>query len=159
MVDVHDPVTRSRNMAAVRAVNTKPEMIVRRALHALGFRYRLHETRLPGTPDLVLRKFGALVFVHGCFWHGHDCHLFKWPKSRPDFWRAKIAGNMENDAKSLAALRSSGWRVGIVWECALKGRARRELHETMQLLATWVRSENDSISIGGKRDWSHHSRN
>src|SRR5689334_13526787 len=101
MADVHTPEARSRNMRAVRDRNTKPETIVRKMLHSRGFRYRLHVRTLPGTPDLVLPKYRAVIFVHGCFWHGHDCYLFRMPTSRRDFWEAKIGSNKRRDAQSL----------------------------------------------------------
>ena len=110
MADVVSAEVRSRMMAGIRGKNTKPEMIIRRGLHARGFRYLLHDKRLPGKPDLVLPKHRAVIFVNGCFWHGHDCPLFKWPKTRKGFWRTKIARNRENDESAVIALRRSGWR-------------------------------------------------
>lgn len=149
MADVHDVATRSRNMAAIRGVNTKPEMRVRQALHALGLRYRLHVSELPGKPDLVLPRYKAVIFVHGCFWHGHECHLFKMPATRQDFWQAKISRNVANDEKADMALRDAGWRIGVVWDCALKGRTRLDFSEAMQGLAKWVRSSEPSITLRG----------
>ena len=93
MADVVDRKTRSRMMSGIRGKNTRPELLIRKGLHARGFRFRLHDKRLPGKPDLVLPKYSAVIFVHGCFWHGHDCHLFKWPQSRREFWRKKITRN------------------------------------------------------------------
>lgn len=127
LADVVSPATRSRMMSGIRGKDTKPELAIRRGLHALGFRYRLHARDLPGKPDIVLPRWRAVIFVHGCFWHGHDCHLFKWPKTRTEFWRQKITTNRQNDEKAVAALHAQGWRVLIVWECALKGRTRRNL--------------------------------
>src|SRR6187551_416227 len=98
-------------MAAIRGRNTKPELLVRKAMHAAGLRYRLHAKDLPGRPDLVFARHRAVVFVNGCFWHQHDCHLFKWPGTRLDFWREKIGRNAINDARAIAALRHAGWRV------------------------------------------------
>lgn len=144
-------------MAAIRGSHTKPELLVRRAMHAAGLRYRLHAKELPGKPDMVFPRHRAVVFVNGCFWHGHDCHLFKWPQTREEFWREKIGRNVENDAASVAGLRAAGWRVATLWECALKGRTRLDERETMQRLAAWIRSDLDSMSIGGSKDWSHHS--
>lgn len=136
-------------MAAIRGSHTKPELTIRKALHALGLRYRLHAKDLPGKPDLVFSRHRAAVFVNGCFWHQHDCHLFKWPATRDDFWRTKIGRNVENDARATAALSKLGWRVGIVWECALKGRTRLDEGDAMQRLATWIRSDEESITIRG----------
>ena len=104
LVDVHDKATRSRNMAAIRGSDTKPEMMIRRGLHARGFRFRLHDRKLPGRPDLIFPRHRAVLFVHGCFWHGHGCHLFKWPSTREDFWRQKIGANVARDETSKEAL-------------------------------------------------------
>jgi len=120
MPDVVDPATRSRMMAGIRAKNTAPEMLVRRSLHRLGFRFRLHDKRLPGKPDLLLPKYEAAIFVHGCFWHGHDCPAFKWPSTRAEFWRAKIKRNRELDEHHINTLREMGWRVCVVWECSVR---------------------------------------
>lgn len=136
-------------MAAIRGSHTKPELEVRKALHAAGFRYRLHAKDLPGKPDLVLPRYRAVIFVNGCFWHKHDCHLFKWPATREEFWRAKIGRNVENDARAFDALRAAGWRVAVVWECALKGRTRLEPSSAMQRLAGWIRSDEGTITIRG----------
>jgi len=138
-------------MAAIKSGNTKPELAIRRALHAAGLRYRLHAKDLPGKPDLVFPVHRAVIFVNGCFWHGHDCYLFKWPATRKDFWRTKIERNVENDARAIGALQQSGWRVGIVWECALKGKARLDMVDSMQLLADWIRSDDLAITIRGGR--------
>jgi DNA mismatch endonuclease (patch repair protein) len=107
--------------------DTSPEMLVRKALFREGYRYRLHYPMLPGRPDLVLPKYRAVILVNGCFWHGHGCHLFKWPISRTDFWRKKISGNVERDRRNLAKYHEAGWRVLVIWECALKGRYRLEI--------------------------------
>jgi DNA mismatch endonuclease (patch repair protein) len=115
--DVVDAATRSRMMAGIRGKDTKPEMIVRRALHARGFRYRLHNRALPGSPDLCFPKYRSVIFVHGCFWHGHKCKYFKWPKSRQAFWREKIQNNQARDVRSQTALANLGWRSRTVWEC------------------------------------------
>lgn len=136
-------------MAAIRGRNTKPELKIRQALHAAGLRYRLHGKKLPGKPDLVFPRHKAVLFVHGCFWHHHDCHLFNWPGTREGFWREKIGRNEANDAKAVTALEESGWRVGIVWECALKGRTRPDFVVAMGKLAEWVKSSEKTISIRG----------
>ncbi|MGV2981941.1 very short patch repair endonuclease [Camelimonas sp. ID_303_24] len=120
--------TRSRIMRAVRSTDTRPEMTVRRLLHAMGYRYRLHRRDLPGAPDIVFPGRRKLIFVHGCFWHGHDCARgARMPASNADYWRGKIGGNVTRDATHLAALRQAGWRVLIVWECQLKLRERPAL--------------------------------
>ena len=111
MADVVDSAVRSRIMSNIRGKDTRPEMTVRRGLHARGFRYRLHDRRLPGRPDLVFPRCHALILVHGCFWHGHNCHLFRWPESRAEFWRGKINGNKARDAVNLGPA-SSGRMAG-----------------------------------------------
>lgn len=119
MTDVHTPAVRSRNMAAIRGKHTRPEMVVRRALHALGLRYRLH-ARLPGRPDLVFPKHRAVLFVHGCFWHRHTCANGRvTPRTRAEFWKAKLTGNAERDRRNRHALRKAGWRVLVIWECEI----------------------------------------
>ncbi|MDH1271212.1 MAG: very short patch repair endonuclease [Pseudomonas fluorescens] len=149
MADVVPPEVRSRMMAGIRGKNTMPELLVRRALHAEGFRYRLHDAKLPGKPDMVFPKHRAAVFVHGCFWHGHDCHLFRLPATRPEFWLAKIQGNVARDGRAIDALRQHGWRVGTVWECALKGRTRMPAGEVSAHLAEWLRSDSATFEAEG----------
>lgn len=139
-------------MAAIRGADTKPELIIRRGLHARGFRYRLHNRKLPGRPDLVLPRYRAVIFVNGCFWHGHHCPLFKWPKTREEFWRDKIGGNVERDRRNLESLRASGWRIGVVWECALKGKQRRETKEVLDNLSAWLCDTALECEIEGRQD-------
>ncbi|WP_370234448.1 very short patch repair endonuclease [Brevundimonas sp.] len=149
MADVVDPATRSRMMAGIRGKNTKPELLIRKALHARGFRYRIHCKDLPGNPDLCFPKYRAVIFVHGCFWHGHGCHLFKWPNTRPEFWREKIGRNREVDARAVAELEAAGWRVATVWECALKGTGRLPLDEVIKKLRAWLENAPREIVISG----------
>lgn len=127
LTDVVAPEVRSRMMSGIRGVDTKPEMLIRRGLHARGWRYLLHVRGLPGKPDLVFPKRRVALFVHGCFWHGHDCPLFRWPGTRAEFWRAKIMGNIARDMRARSSLIKDGWRVLEVWECTLKGRAKQPL--------------------------------
>ena len=122
MVDVFDKAKRSQIMASITAKDTKPELQVRKALHRLGYRYRLHDRNLPGTPDLIFRKYNAVIMVNGCFWHGHDCALFRMPATNREFWCNKIENNRKRDKKVLALLLDSGWRVLTIWECSLKGK-------------------------------------
>ena len=136
-------------MAAIRGSHTKPELMIRKALHAAGLRYRLHVKELPGKPDLVFPRHRAVIFVNGCFWHRHDCHLFRWPATRQDFWQEKIGRNVANDEKACAALTDAGWRIATVWECALKGRTRPDFADTMQRLIAWIESEEQTITIRG----------
>jgi len=140
MTDVVDSITRSRMMSRIRGRNTKPEILIRSLLHRQGFRFRLNVRDLPGKPDIVLPRFHAVVFVNGCFWHGHDCSLFKWPGTRPDFWRDKIERNQVNDLKVMSALRTNGWRIGIVWECSIRGKYK-DVEGVVGSLADWIRSD------------------
>jgi len=121
MADVHDKVTRSYNMSRIRSKNTKPEMLVRKFLHAQGFRYKLHDKELPGKPDIVLPKYKTVIFIHGCFWHGHKgCKYFVTPKTRTEWWLNKINSNIANDVKAVRAIRKEGWKIIHLWECDLK---------------------------------------
>ncbi|MBS1595765.1 MAG: DNA mismatch endonuclease Vsr [Bacteroidetes bacterium] len=121
MADVHDKATRSYNMSQIKGKDTKPEMLVRRYLHAHGYRYKLHDRSLPGRPDIVLPKYKTLIFIHGCFWHGHEgCRYYVVPKTRTDWWLEKIGRNTANDQKHHLALRKEGWRILTIWECELK---------------------------------------
>lgn len=149
MADIVSAHVRSRMMSGIRGKDTKPELLVRRALHAAGFRYRLHERTLPGKPDMVFPKYSAVVFIHGCFWHGHDCHLFRMPSTRTEFWQAKISGNVARDVRATALLRETGWRVGTVWECALKGREKLPVDDIVATLAVWLRGETPELEIRG----------
>ena len=120
-MDVHDKKTRSYNMSQIKGKNTKPEEMVRKYLFAQGFRYRKNDKKLPGTPDIVLPKYKTVIFVNGCFWHGHKgCKYFVWPKSNPDFWKKKIETNISRDLQKIKLLQSQGWRVITIWECELK---------------------------------------
>lgn len=123
MADVHSKETRSFNMSQIKGKNTKPEIIVRKHLFAEGFRYRLHDKSLPGNPDIILKKFKTVVFVNGCFWHGHhSCKYFKIPKTRTEWWTEKINKNIDNDTIAMTRLEGLGWNVIVVWECDLKNR-------------------------------------
>lgn len=136
-------------MSRVRGRDTKPEMTVRRGLHALGFRFRLHGRNLPGTPDLIFPRHRAVIFVHGCFWHGHDCPLFRLPGTRTEFWDSKISRNRVRDAETVLALETSGWRVGTVWECAIRGRLRMPVEAMLLACRDWLDEGNGSMEIRG----------
>jgi len=124
MTDVHSKETRSYNMSRIRSKDTKPEMQVRKFLHKHGFRYRLHVKTLPGKPDIVLPKYGIVIFIHGCFWHGHEgCKAAALPKTRKDWWKDKIEKNIINDQKSEEALTALGWKIITIWTCNLKKSA------------------------------------
>lgn len=128
-------------MSGIRGSDTQPELAVRKVLHARGFRYRLHGKSLPGKPDLVFPKYNAVIFVHGCFWHMHQCHLFKWPSTRTEFWKEKISANHERDQKTIQALRQDGWRVLVIWECVLKGKFKMELSSLINEIEKWLLSD------------------
>ena len=127
MGDVHPKDVRSKNMSAIKGKNTSPEIVVRKALFARGFRYRLHVAGLPGKPDLVLPKFKTVIFINGCFWHRHEgCKYAATPKSNSDFWVKKFAGNVERDTQNVAKLKALGWNIVIVWECEFKKKGWEE---------------------------------
>jgi DNA mismatch endonuclease (patch repair protein) len=135
MADVHDKTTRSRNMAAIKGKNTKPEVWLRKALFKRGFRYRLHRKDLPGKPDIVLPRFKTVIFVNGCFWHLHEgCKYFKLPQSNTKFWREKLLANKERDINNHRSLTNRGWKVIIVWECAIKGQTQQAPEDPEELL-------------------------
>ena len=147
---------RRRNMAAIRGRDTKPEMLIRRGLHARGFRFRLQDKRLPGRPDLVLPKWNAAIFVNGCFWHAHDCPLFVIPQTRREFWTEKLAGNVCRDLNNERALLDQGWRVSVVWECSLKGRLRLPEGQALDLLTEWLSSGSLKTQIEGQNVSRYH---
>lgn len=149
MVDVVDKATRSRMMAGIRGANTSPEKQVRSLLHLNGFRFRIHRKDLPGKPDIVLPKYRAVILIHGCFWHRHKCHMFKWPSSNTVFWRAKINSNAKRDARNLAALHDEGWRVLTIWECALRGPGMVKTSLVVNRTAAWLRSKSRKLEISG----------
>lgn len=145
-MDVLTPEQRRLNMSRVRSRDTKPEMVVRRGLHRLGFRFRLHVKALPGCPDLVFPKYRAVVLVNGCFWHGHGCGLCKPPKTRALFWEAKISANVARDERNSVLLRELGWRVFTVWECVTRGTGRlpeTELLRKIELFLSCSVSSSD----------------
>ena len=149
MPDIVDAATRSRMMAGIRGRDTRPELLIRRGLHARGFRYRLHVATLPGRPDMVFPSRRAVILIHGCFWHGHDCHLFRWPSTRPEFWQRKIGRNRERDQEVRDSLEASGWRILEIWECALKGKVRRHISEVEERAAAWLRDGIANVEIRG----------
>lgn len=136
-MDIVNKKTRSQMMAGIRSGNTHPEKLLRSLLHQSGFRFRLHVTNLPGKPDIVLPRYHAVILVHGCFWHGHGCKLFKWPSTRKEFWRNKIEGNCRRDTANISALKKLGWRVAVVWECEL--REKEVLGHYLRELGKWLK--------------------
>ena len=145
MADIVDRSTRSRMMSGIGGSNTKPETRLRKALHAAGLRYRLHVGKLPGRPDVVFPKFRAVVFVHGCFWHRHGgCRLTTMPATNKDFWQEKFDGNVLRDARNIAALKATGWRVAVVWECSLRGKS---IDAVADAVGGWLRSDELTLEL------------
>jgi DNA mismatch endonuclease, patch repair protein len=147
MVDVVDTATRSRMMSGIQSKNTRPEILVRKGLHARGLRYSLHAKDLPGKPDIVMPKWKVAIFVHGCFWHWHGCALSKLPSSNTEFWTAKLTANKNRDEMTGKKLRQAGWRVAIIWECNTRGTsAARQLPKLLDDLSNWIRADSTSSS-------------
>lgn len=143
MIDTVDKATRSRIMSAIRGKNTKPEITLRHAIHRRGFRYRLHARNLPGTPDLVFRRYNAVCFVHGCFWHHHEgCKLATIPATRTDYWSEKFEKNVERDKRAKSLLLEEGWRVATLWECAL---VRDRFEVTVEKLESWLQASEREL--------------
>lgn len=149
MIDIVSGDIRSKMMAGIKGKNTKGEVLIRKGLHNLGFRYQLHRKDLPGNPDLVFPKYKSIIFVNGCFWHAHDCHLFKWPSTRPEFWEKKISENKIRDCKNIVACTEMGWKVLIIWECSYKGKTKRKLEEVLQTAAKWILYDTSNAEIEG----------
>ncbi len=150
MADVLTPAQRQLNMQRIKARNTQPEVRVRRLLHRHGLRFRLHRPDLPGSPDIVLPRHRLALFVHGCFWHGHACPLFKVPATRAEFWLTKIEANKTRDQRAVEALSALGWRCGCVWECAMKGPSRLSDDVLGDRLAQLVKSEEQIFNVQGE---------
>ncbi|WP_445359732.1 very short patch repair endonuclease [Microbulbifer sp. EKSA005] len=142
MIDIVEPAIRSRMMAAITSRNTKPELIVRKSLHARGFRYRLHDKKLPGKPDIVLPKYRVAIEVRGCFWHRHLCKDFKWPKTRKQFWKEKLETNQRRDIQNRKTLENLGWRVLVVWECAIRSKTPEEISVLMDTVSKWIKNSS-----------------
>lgn len=139
MPDKFSAQTRSRMMSGIKCKNTKPEIMVRKSLFRDGFRYRLNNALIPGKPDITLQKYSAVIFVNGCFWHGHACRYFVWPKSNQEFWHRKIMANKQNDMATQEKLSELGYRVCVIWECAT--RDKDQFPHTMQILKKWLNSD------------------
>lgn len=140
---------RSWNMSRIPGKNTRPELTVRSLLHQNGYRFTLQRKDLPGRPDIVLPKYNAVIFVHGCFWHVHECPAFKWPSSRREWWEEKLRGNKDRDERNLGLLLEAGLRVCIVWECSLKGKHKLPPDIVIKELSEWLKSENRYLSLKG----------
>lgn len=150
MADIVSKAVRSRMMSGIKDKDTKPELLLRQNLHRRGFRYRLHARNLPGRPDMVFPRFDAVLFAHGCFWHGHDCSLFRWPQTRREFWEEKLMGNQLRDVRNEKLLLDQGWRVGKVWECALKGKERIGIDVVTERCANWLKGTSLQLELRGK---------
>lgn len=147
MTDIKTSEERSRNMAAIKSTDTRPEMLVRRYLHSMGWRYRLHSKKLPGKPDIVMRRFMTVIFVNGCFWHGHrGCKYYRLPKSNTEFWEQKIEQNRLRDERDILALTELGWRVIVIWECELRnGEQRKQTFKKLSGILSRTYTHQDSI--------------
>lgn len=149
MADIVDSVTRSRIMTRVKGKNTRLELLIRKGLHSRGFRYRLHHASLPGKPDMVFPKYRAIIFINGCFWHGHECTLFSWPKTRKDFWKDKIEKNRTRDHVTITRLQEKGWRTLVIWECALRGPRKKPMDEVLDECSSWIIGSDSATEIQG----------
>jgi DNA mismatch endonuclease (patch repair protein) len=136
-------------MSGIRGRDTRPERAIRSALHREGLRYRLYSSRVPGKPDLVFPAFNAVIFVHGCFWHGHDCDLFRLPDTRREFWKAKIERNRARDAEVSELLEKLGWRQLVIWECALRGQGKAAVERVAKKAAQFLHSKRFKMEIRG----------
>jgi len=148
MTDNVSTAKRSELMAGIKGKNTKPELIVRRLLHSRGYRFRLHGKNIPGKPDLVLKKYSTVIFVHGCFWHGHnDCKLFRIPKSRTEFWFNKIKNNIDRDCRQVAKLKEDGWKVLVIWECAIRNKKSDALAFLVDRIGEYLSGSTQYLEI------------
>lgn len=148
-MDVLTTEQRRHNMSRIRGKDTKPELQLRKGLHAAGIRFRLHVSGLPGRPDIVLSRYRVAILIHGCFWHGHDCPLFRMPSTRREFWSKKISDNQDRDQRSAKALHEAGWRILTVWECSLKGPARRPLVDVIASCVSFILSDVAESNVVG----------
>ena len=144
-------------MASIPAKNTSPELKIRKSLHRRGYRYRLHSKLLPGKPDLVFSQLNAVIFINGCFWHGHDCHLFRMPSSNNSYWSKKIDKNKKRDIRNGELLVDMNWRVLTIWECSLKGKGRLEFELLISTIENWLHGDSQILDIRGVTD-SRNSR-
>jgi DNA mismatch endonuclease (patch repair protein) len=151
MVDIVDSRTRSRMMAAVKSSNTKPELLIRSILHNRGFRFRLHVKDLPGKPDIVLPKYRSVIFINGCFWHGHEsCRFFKFPATRPEFWKEKIYKNKANDTKAIDLLLANNWRVCVIWQCKIR-ESHKDLNSLADIISNFIIGKESFLELREKK--------
>ena len=151
-MDIVSQEKRSSMMSSIHSKNTKPEMRIRKALYSRGYRYRLHSSTILGKPDIVMRKYNAVIFIHGCFWHGHDCKLFRLPKTRTEFWENKITANRERDSKVMSILQKDGWRIAVIWECAMRGKGKMDFEDIMDSLTDWIESDSKTLILRGEKN-------
>ena len=149
MADKFSPSIRSQIMARIKNKNTKIELLVRKALYSRGFRYRIHVGDFAGKPDLAFKKYNALVFIHGCFWHGHDCSLFRLPKTNTEFWEKKIQRNKEKDMQNTLINLSKGLRQLVVWECSIRGKDNDSFQKVIQKIESWILSNRKEMQVKG----------
>jgi len=152
MADTFSKKERSKIMSRIGGKNTKPELKIRKGLHAMGFRFRIHDKNLPGKPDIKLTKYKAIIEVYGCFWHGHFCHGNRLPKSRIDYWKPKIEGNKERDKRNIEKLQELGWRVLVIWECSMRGKNSQPLKNVLEKAINWILSEEQFKEIQGSNN-------
>lgn len=146
-MDVLTLEQRRLNMSRIRSRDTAPELLIRRGLHAAGFRFRLHQRQLPGRPDLVLPRYRTVIFVNGCFWHSHGCHISRLPETRREYWQPKLDRTIQRDRDAADALELAGWRVVVVWECALRGRARLAEGAALTQVSAFIRGGTESLLV------------
>ena len=145
-MDLVDKQTRSRMMSNIKDKNTKPEITIRSLIHNLGFRFRLHDKYLPGKPDIVLKKYKVVIFIHGCYWHRHEnCKLASTPKQNAEFWQNKFEDNVRRDGEVYFQLKTLGWRTAVIWECSI--RDKQNLPDSIDLLASWIKSDSEYLEI------------
>ena len=152
MTDIVDSATRSRIMSGIRSKNTKAEVEIRKRLFATGFRYRLHDKKLPGKPDIIFPRYKAIIFIHGCFWHVHNCALFRWPADNKQFWKTKLTRNRGKDLNNNDALKKLGWRILVIWECAFRGAGKireKEIDSIIKKAVKWLNSKSRLREIRG----------
>jgi DNA mismatch endonuclease (patch repair protein) len=146
-MDIVDSVTRSKMMSGIKNINTKPELLIRKALADKGFQFSLHNGHLPGKPDIVLPYYGAVILINGCFWHKHECQLFKWPVSNKEFWQRKIESNFERDKRNVESLLGLNWRVCTIWECIIRKNKTLQFPDLIERLLEWLTGNKLIIEI------------
>ncbi len=145
-MDVVNKQTRSKMMSNIKSKNTKPELTIRSLLHQKGFRFRIHDKNLPGKPDIVLKKYNAVIFIHGCYWHRHEnCKLASTPRQNVEFWNKKFSDNMRRDSEVFYQLKLLGWRTAVIWECSI--RDKKNLPDYVDRLVSWLQSDSEYIEI------------